>query len=168
MDSIQMNYLRLIHVLITARIQRMGKVIVSVCLSVHTPRVPIPTLAGGGTYLGWRVPTLARGVPTSAGRYLPWPGEGGTHLDQGSIGRTCYVAGGIPLAFTQENCLLENEFDTSWQRNCSPMESVSNNSQLKQHKPHQKWSNICKIGKTSLHFSLSYNWAIYWCVKYEV
>ena len=38
------------------------------------------TYLGGGTYLGWGVPTLARGylpwpgVPTLGGGYLPWPG----------------------------------------------------------------------------------------------
>ena len=33
----------------------------------------VPTL-GGGTYLGWGVPILAREVNTLAGGYLPWQG----------------------------------------------------------------------------------------------
>ena len=81
-----------------------GKVIFSLCVSVHTE-------GGGGTYLGWvgegylpwmggggvptldrwgrwigeGVPTLDReGVPTldRGRRYLPWMGEG-TYLDWG-------------------------------------------------------------------------------------
>ena len=76
---------------ITARIRKMGKVIVSV--SLFTPKggtylgFPtldgwVPTLAGGwgGGYLPWLVdqgvPTL-EGVPTLAGGwgYLPWTGD---------------------------------------------------------------------------------------------
>ena len=59
----------------------MGKVIVLVCLSVHTPE--------GGGYLPWPgVPTLAGVVPTLAGgTYLGWGGTylgwGGTYLGQG-------------------------------------------------------------------------------------
>ena len=99
-----------VHGIITACIRRMGKVIVSLCLSVHT-RVGVPTLAGG-TYLGWG------GYLPWWGGYLSWPGGinlgwgdlpwlgGGTHLGWGSIGSTCYVAGSMHLAFTQEDCLV--------------------------------------------------------------
>ena len=93
-----------------------------------SPHRGVPTMAGrvptlaGGTYLGRGVPTL--GVHTLDGGYLPWPGctylvqgvptlAGGTHLGQGgtdlgqvSIGSTYYVAGGMPLALTQEDCLV--------------------------------------------------------------
>ena len=116
--------------LITARIGRMGKVIVSLCLSVHT-------LGGGGIYPGWwregtyfglvqigvpylgqvqisgylpwlGVPTLAKsrlGVPTLAGGYLPW-----RWYPQGRYPRqgTCYTAGSMSLAFTQEDFLVCN------------------------------------------------------------
>ena len=70
---------------ITARIRRMGKVIVSLCLSVHTRG-----------YLPWPngVSTLARsrqGVPTLAGGYLPWLGpDGGVPI----------LAGGYPKVAT--------------------------------------------------------------------
>ena len=51
----------------------------------------------GGTYLEWGVPTLDRG-------YLPW---GTPPLPiQSSPGSTCYVASGMPLAFTQNFLVL--------------------------------------------------------------
>ena len=61
------------------------------------------------------LPTLAEGVPTLAEGYLPWTGGGylpwskvGTPLPwrQTSIVNTCYVSGGMPLAFTQEDFLV--------------------------------------------------------------
>ena len=54
---------------------------------------------GQGGYLPWteEVPTLPGVTYVGPGGYLPWPG---------SIGSTCYVAGGMPLAFTQEDCLV--------------------------------------------------------------
>ena len=92
--------------------RREANVFTGVCLSVHRGRGCLPWLERGrwhlpwiearGTYLGREegVPTLARGrVPTLAGR-------GGTHLGQGSIRSTCNVVGGIPLVFTQEDCLV--------------------------------------------------------------
>ena len=73
-----------------------------ISLSVHRG---VPTLAGGGTYLGrggtylgWGGPYLGRG-----GTYL---GQGGTHLGRRCIGSTCYVAGGMHLAFRQEDYLV--------------------------------------------------------------
>ena len=69
---------------------------------------------GGGTYLGWRevVPTLdGEGVPTlDGGRwYLPWMGEGVPTLNGGGyLPFTGYAAGGMPLAFMQEDCLVSN------------------------------------------------------------
>ena len=68
----------------------------------------VPTLAGGrGTYLGGGPTFLGWGCTYlgQRGTYLGW---GGTHLGQASIGITCYVAGGMPLAFTQEDCLVAN------------------------------------------------------------
>ena len=65
----------------------------------------VPTLAGG-TYLGWGDIYLGRqGVPTLAGGrgYPPWPGQHREYLP-------CYVSGGMPLAFTQENCLVLSVF----------------------------------------------------------
>ena len=137
----------------------MGKVIVSLCLSVHTPGVTylgcgvwgwgIPTLAGewgvltladgqrgdylpwmGGTYLGWwmgvpqgRSPSHVRmGVPQ--GRYPPakvdLPGQVRMGVPQGryspsNVGtpssRTCYTAGGMPLAFTQDFLVFSSDFE---------------------------------------------------------
>ena len=142
-----------------------GKVIVSVCVSVHTsiggggggtylprsewgdlpsqageylpsqvwtggiPTFPgrgggLPTLARGyldrgylpwpgGAYLGWGIPTLAGGgTYLGWGGYLPW--QGGTLWGGGvptfpcrnSIACACYAAGGMPLAFTQEDFLV--------------------------------------------------------------
>ena len=79
---------------ITARIRRMGKVIVSVCLSVHIP---------GGTYFDQGVPTyLGRGVPTLARGYPSWLGQHREYLLRGK-------AGGMPLAFTQEGCLVSSK-----------------------------------------------------------
>ena len=59
----------MVQSIVTAHIRRMGKVIVSVCLSVHTrgwgylPWLGPTYLGPGGTYLG-------RG-----GGYPPWPGQ---------------------------------------------------------------------------------------------
>ena len=81
----------------------------------------LPTISGleGGTYLPrWGVPTLAGGyLPRPRGTYLgrgylPW--QGGTYLGRGvptfpgrnSIACACYMAGGMPLAFTQEDFLV--------------------------------------------------------------
>ena len=102
----------------TARIRRMREGnIFTLCVSLHLDRggyLPSQVWTGrGGTYLGGRVPTLAGG-------YLPWPGRG-TYLGQGvptlargvptlvggySIACACYEAGGMPLAFTQEDFLV--------------------------------------------------------------
>ena len=65
----------------------MGTVIVSLCLSVHTGGL----LPWPGGYLSWMgVPTFDGGVPI--------------------LGSTCYVAGGMPLAFTQEDFLVLQVF----------------------------------------------------------
>ena len=65
----------------------------------------VPTLAGG-TYLGWGAPILDSG-DTYLGQwgYLPWTGGGQVP----TLGSSCYVAGGTPLAFTQEDCLASEE-----------------------------------------------------------
>ena len=72
----------------TARIRRMGKVIVSLCLSVHTP-AGVPTLGGG--YLPWLVdggiPTLAGGWGRGTPRYVP-PIQGRYPPGQVRIGGT--------------------------------------------------------------------------------
>ena len=58
------------------------------------------TLARGGTLAGGGG-TLAGGLPWLGG----YPGRGGTQLGQ-HVGSTCYTAGGMPLAFTQEDFLV--------------------------------------------------------------
>ena len=72
----------------------------------------VPTLDGGrGTYLGWGRGTYLGwgGVPTlgGGGTYLGW-GEGVPTLDggRGYLPFTGYAAGGMPLAFMQEDCLV--------------------------------------------------------------
>ena len=75
--------------------------------------LPGGTLAGGypgggvtwpGGYPGWGYPgqggTLAGGYP---GWGVPWPGG---VPSQDNIGSTCYMAGSMPLAFTQEDFLV--------------------------------------------------------------
>ena len=56
-----------------SRIRRMGKVIVSLRLSVHTEGGGC-----GGTDRGWEVPCVP--PPDLAGGYLPWMGGRGTYL----------------------------------------------------------------------------------------
>ena len=117
-----------------------GKVIFSVCVSVHT------SMGGGGTYLGWRegyLPWMGEGVPTLDGEdgvptldggrgylpwmegmgYLPWTGRG--YLPWmgrgylpwmgggGYLPFTGYAAGGMPLAFMQEDfsCSTHHQLD---------------------------------------------------------
>ena len=107
---------------ITARIRRMRKVIVSVCGSVHT--------AGGGggkvtpsTDWGGPPSDPNRGIPNPSqwegggtlsqvtmGRGTPIPGQdwgkGGGTPNWNSIACTCYAVGSMPLAFTQEDYLV--------------------------------------------------------------
>ena len=63
----------------------------------------LPTLAGGGvvpTLARWRLPTLAEEGVTYLGRVgLPT-------LGQSTTASACYAAGGMPLAFTQEDFLV--------------------------------------------------------------
>ena len=72
----------------------------------------VPTLAGGtylgrgDTYLGRGVPTLWGGVPTLAEGVPTFPVGGvPTFPGRNSIACACYAAGGMPLAFTQEDFL---------------------------------------------------------------
>ena len=72
----------------------------------------VPTLAGGylpwpgdtylgrGTYLGCMYLPWPVGYLPWPGGYLPWPGGVPT------LGSTCYAAGAMPLAFTQEDFLV--------------------------------------------------------------
>ena len=109
-----------------------GKVLFSVCLSVHTSTggggLPQPGLDGGGVPR----PGLdggGQGIPQSGldggGGYpsqvwmvggVPQPGLDGGRVPgvppirQSSIASTCYPAGGPPLAFTQEDFLLLSLF----------------------------------------------------------
>ena len=98
------------EIVITARIQRMGEgTVFSLFVSPHLdgggphPRsghTPFQVQMGGGEYSlrsGWGVP--------------PCPGLDGVHpppSGQISIASTCYAAGGVPLAFTQEDFLVIN------------------------------------------------------------
>ena len=59
---------------------------------------PIPGLDGGGYP---RVPGLDRVPPTQ-----DWMGYPPPPIRQSRIERTCYAAGGMPLAFTQEDFLV--------------------------------------------------------------
>ena len=69
-------------------------------------------MVGGTQFMGWGVPQ-----PGLNGRGYPIPGVGvpsqvwmvgGTQppIRQSSIASTCYAAGGMPLAFTQEDFLV--------------------------------------------------------------
>ena len=98
--------------IITARIRRMtGGYIFSLSTlfggGVPDPalegRVPDPALDGGGT------PTLDGGYPISGG--VPHPMSGGAYPGYPpptEIASTCYgyAAGGVPLAFTQEDFVI--------------------------------------------------------------
>ena len=83
-------------------------------LSVHTR-------GGGGREGGYPIPSLGRGVPhlrsgqggypiSGLGRGVPHPRSrwGGTHSTSPRIASTCYgyMAGGMPLAFMQEDFLV--------------------------------------------------------------
>ena len=69
-----------------------------------------------------RVPPqdLGQGTPTPSPEmgYLPWTWDGVPPLDKGwgtpprqiSIASTCYAAGGMPLAFTQEDFLVLHKY----------------------------------------------------------
>ena len=59
----------------------------------------VPPLADLGGYLVGGYP--ARGVPTGGVPYR------GGYPGQDNIGSNCYTAGGMPLAFTQEDFLVE-------------------------------------------------------------
>ena len=123
-----------------------GKVLFSVCLSVHilgwgypsqiyvggTPSqvwvggVPCPWSGQGGypipgLALGYTIPCLAGRYPISGQGYptdqvwmgvpmvppIPRPEMGyPPPITQSSIASTCYVEGGVPLAFTQEDFLV--------------------------------------------------------------
>ena len=117
----------------TARVRstREGNVLTPVFVSVHTyggggypisglgkggtpsqVRVggyPISGLGRGGTPFqvqvgrGYPIPGLGRGVPHPRSRW------GGTHSTPPRIASTCYgyTAGGMPLAFTQEDFLVD-------------------------------------------------------------
>ena len=151
--------------IITARIRRRGKVLFTVCLSVHISRgypsqvwggtpsqvwpggypipglgreVPHPRSECGGGYLGYShplnqvrmgypptwpgldgvLPGPGMGYPLTWDGVPPWTWNGvppdlgrSTPLDLGwgtppGIASTCYAAGGMPLAFTQEDFLV--------------------------------------------------------------
>ena len=90
----------------------------SFTLSVHTPGGGgVPTLTGVPTLVRSRrggVPNLVGGgVPTLGGGYpkvgTPRPGQDGGGTPKIGTPRqgTCYTAGGMPLAFMQEDFLVE-------------------------------------------------------------
>ena len=101
--------------LITACIRRIRKVIFSVCSHLQGGGYPVPGL----WVRGYPIPGLGRGYPPArSGRWgggVPWVPPTtrtgwGTHPPsrQSSIASTCYAAGGMPLAFTQEDFLVLN------------------------------------------------------------
>ena len=118
--------------IITARIRRMGEgTVFSLFVSPHlggggTPvrsggGYPIPGLVGvpPGPGMGYPLPDLGQGTPPGPGTgYLPWtwdrvpPGPGTGDRVPPSIASTCYAAGGMPLAFTQEDFLVILLFST--------------------------------------------------------
>ena len=79
----------------TARIRRMGKVIFSLCVSVHT------STGGGGTQSQVQVggvPGPGRGVPgPGSGGGVPGPGQGGTWSQIGG-GPQSQVQWGVPVS----------------------------------------------------------------------
>ena len=81
----------LTNIFVTARIQRMtGGYIFTLCVCPHLEGgTYLPRSGGGGTYLG---------------RYPPPPSH------RYSIACACYAAGGMPLAFTQEDFFVGNCF----------------------------------------------------------
>ena len=87
---------------------------------------PLPSSRwGGGGYPihWWRgipFPGPGRGCPPSRSRQggtrvtpptWTWTG-GGVYPDRSRIACTCYAAGGVPLAFTQEDFIVSNSFST--------------------------------------------------------
>ena len=99
----------------TARIQRMGKVIVSLCLSVHNPgstylgggTYPSQVQMGGGGYLPWPGPeggTCTLVPPPSQGRYHPYgPGQGRYPLSGPGQGRYPLAKAGTPWVVNCQN-----------------------------------------------------------------
>ena len=94
------------HVIITARMGEGN--ILSLCVSSH-----LDGGGGGGVYLpsqagvGTPFPGLDGGVTLFPDRGVPtFLGWGGGYPYRNSIACTCYTAGGMPLAFTQEDFLV--------------------------------------------------------------
>ena len=105
-----------------------GKVIFSVCVSVHTGRYPHQVLTGGypilpnqgghthPSQLGDTPIVPEGGTPLSRSQVrmgVPPPsrsglrsGWGGGYPNWNSIACTCYAAGSMPLTFTQEDFLV--------------------------------------------------------------
>ena len=73
--------------------------------------VPPPTMTGWGTphhdWMGTPSPWLDGVPPQHHHDWMGYPPP----IRQSSIASTCYVAGGMPLAFTQEDFLVQNYFD---------------------------------------------------------
>ena len=63
---------------------------------------------------GWDTPHQQDGVPPNPG---PRSGWGGVTPKWNSMVCTCCAAGGMPLAFTQEDFLVHTEFEWEWYGN---------------------------------------------------
>ena len=96
----------------TTRIRRMGEGnIFTLCVSPHLDRGGIPHHRSGQGVphprSGWEVPGVDGGGCTRGTPPTPTP------IRQSSIASTCYPAGGMPLAFTQEDFLVCKSFHTA-------------------------------------------------------
>ena len=78
-----------------------------------------PTLGWGTpstikTWLGYPPPDLGWGTPPTIKTWLGYPPPPTHPLDSSSIASTCYAAGGMPLAFTQEDFLVLFEYSENF------------------------------------------------------
>ena len=107
--------------IVTDRIRRIGEGnIFTLCVSPHLNRGGTPSQVWNGG-IGYHIPGLDKGVPHPRSGwwgvppsqdwigYPPPPtstGWGAPPIRQCRLGSTCYVKGGMPLAFMQENFLV--------------------------------------------------------------
>ena len=85
----------------TARFRRMGEGNIFSLSTLAGRGVPRPRSMGGG----YPIP----GTQGTSHHHQDWMGYPHPPIRQSSITSTCYVAGGVPLAFTQEDFLVLQE-----------------------------------------------------------
>ena len=116
-----LNTLRLRTILLPPAyvVWREGTVFTGVCLLTFRGGTPSQVWVGGVPHLRSGGYPMSRGYPMS-GAYPIYGGvphvRGGTPspgppIAQSSIASTCYAAGGLPLAFTQEDFLVPSCFE---------------------------------------------------------